>query len=126
MEYYVPIKHLHMLFAYLTALLFTLRLVLDAIGKPGWRQTPLRFIPHINDSLLLLFALTLWIIGPWQLLSHGWLGLKIVLLFGYIGAGMVALKQGKPKGMRIGFAVLALVLLAAIFHLATAKPMLFA
>ncbi|SEA25719.1 SirB2 family protein [Alkalimonas amylolytica] len=125
MEYYVPIKHLHMLFAYLTALLFIVRLVLDAVGKPGWRQTPLRFIPHINDSLLLLFALTLWFIGPWQLFAHGWLGLKIVLLFGYIAAGMVALKQSKPKGMRIGFAVLALVLLAAIFHLATAKPLLF-
>lgn len=125
MEYYVPMKHLHMLFAYLTALLFTLRLVLDALGKPGWRQTPLRFIPHINDTLLLVFALALLFVGPWQLFSHGWLGLKVVLLFGYIGAGMVALKQTRPKGMRIGFAVLALGLLALIFHLATAKPMLF-
>ncbi|MCH8538498.1 MAG: SirB2 family protein [Alkalimonas sp.] len=125
MEYYVPMKHLHMLFAYLTALLFTLRLVLDALGKPGWRQTPLRFIPHINDTLLLVFALALLFVGPWQLFSHGWLALKIVLLFGYIGAGMVALKQTRPKGMRIGFAVLALALLAAIFHLATTKPMLF-
>ncbi|MDP4528439.1 SirB2 family protein [Alkalimonas delamerensis] len=125
MEYYVPIKHLHMLFAYLTALLFTLRLLLDAMGKPGWRQTPLRFIPHINDTLLLTFAVALWLLGPWQLMTHGWLGLKIVLLFGYIGAGLVALKPSKPRGLRIAFAALALGLLAAIFHLAKAKPMLF-
>ena len=125
MEYYIPMKHLHMLFAYLTAVLFTLRLVLDAIGKPGWRQTPLRFVPHINDTLLLLFALALLFVGPWQLFTHGWLGLKILLLLGYIAAGMIALKQSKPKAMRIGFAALALVLLAAIFHLATSKPLLF-
>lgn len=125
MEYYMPIKHLHMLFAYLTALLFTLRLVLDAVGKPGWRQTPLRFIPHINDSLLLLFAFALLAVGPWQPFVHGWLGIKIVMLLGYIAAGMMALKQSKSKGTRIGFAVLALALLAAIFYLAKAKPILF-
>lgn len=125
MEYYLPIKHLHMLFAYLTAVLFTLRLMLDVLGKPGWRQTPLRFVPHINDTLLLVFALALLFVGPWQLFTHGWLGLKILLLLGYIVAGMVALKQNKPKGMRIGFAALALFLLAAIFHLARAKPLLF-
>jgi len=52
----------------------------------------------------------------------GWLITKIVLLFGYIIAGVFALKTTVGKPARIVAAVLALVQVTAIFHLAMAKP----
>ncbi|MBV2127591.1 SirB2 family protein [Arsukibacterium indicum] len=125
MEYYVLLKHLHMLCAYLSATLFIGRLLLDMAGKPNWRQSPLRRLPHINDTLLLSLAFTLLAIGPWQPFSHQWLGFKILLLLGYIMFGFAALKQSLAVPTRTICAVLALAQLAGIFYLARFKPVLF-
>ncbi|WP_372625589.1 SirB2 family protein [Arsukibacterium sp.] len=125
MEYYLPLKHLHMLCAYLSATLFIGRLLLDMLGKPTWRHSPLRHLPHINDTLLLTLAFTLLAIGPWQPFAHQWLGFKILLLLGYIGFGVGALKQSLTMPTRAICAVLALAQLGGIFYLARFKPLLF-
>ena len=122
MTSYIILKHLHMTTAYLTITLFALRLLLDAVGRPGWRQTPLRFIPHINDTILLVAAIALVFVAGYASAMPGWLITKIVLLFGYIIAGVFALKTTVGKPARIVAAVLALVQVMAIFHLAMAKP----
>ncbi|RUO35786.1 SirB2 family protein [Aliidiomarina sanyensis] len=122
MEHYITFKMVHMLAAYLTAVLFIVRLGLDAAGKPGWRTTPLRWIPHANDTLLLTMAIVLVVLGGWNIFAQHWLLLKIVLLVGYIVAGLFALKPKFPKRTRVIAAVLALVQLLVIFHLAMAKP----
>ncbi|ABM20218.1 SirB2 family protein [Marinobacter nauticus] len=122
MTSYIILKHLHMTTAYLTITLFALRLLLDAVGRPGWRQTPLRFIPHINDTILLVAAIALVFVAGYASAMPGWLITKIVLLFGYIIAGVFALKTTVGKPARIVAAVLALVQVSAIFHLAMAKP----
>ncbi len=122
MTSYIILKHLHMTTAYLTITLFALRLLLDAVGRPGWRQTPLRFIPYINDTILLVAAIALVFVAGYASAMPGWLITKIVLLFGYIIAGVFALKTTVGKPARIVAAVLALVQVTAIFHLAMAKP----
>ena len=122
MTSYIILKHLHMTTAYLTITLFALRLLLDAVGRPCWRQTPLRFIPHINDTILLVAAIALVFVAGYASAMPGWLITKIVLLFGYIIAGVFALKTTVGKPARIVAAVLALVQVTAIFHLAMAKP----
>ncbi|WP_404417514.1 SirB2 family protein [Marinospirillum sp.] len=122
METYLLIKHLHMTTAYLTAFLFLLRLGLDAAGRSGWRQSPLRWLPHINDSLLLMAALMLLALSGWMPGVHAWLTIKLLLLVGYILAGWVALRQGLPKHWRLLGAVLALAQLLGIFFLAIHKP----
>jgi len=122
MTSYIILKHLHMTTAYLTITLFALRLLLDAVGRPGWRQTPLRFIPHINDTILLVAAIALVFVAGYASAMPGWLITKIVLLFGYIIAGVFALNTTVGKPARIVAAVLALVQVTAIFHLAMAKP----
>ncbi|PXX93674.1 invasion protein [Marinobacter vulgaris] len=119
---YLTLKSIHMLAAYLTVVLFSLRLLLDAVGKPDWRKTPLRWIPHVNDTVLLVAAIALIFVTPWMPLVHGWLTAKIVLLVGYIVAGMFALKETRSFQVRVIAAVLALVQITAIFHLAIAKP----
>jgi uncharacterized membrane protein SirB2 len=125
MEYYLQVKQLHMFCAYLSVGLFIGRLLLDMIGKPGWRQTPARYLPHINDSLLLTLAFTLLAIGPWQPFVHQWLGFKILLLIGYIAFGIGALKQHLSTQVRMACALIAVTNLAGIFYLARFKPLLF-
>lgn len=122
MSAYVLLKMLHMATAYLTILLFALRLVLDAAGRPGWRQTPLRFIPHINDTILLVSAISLLFVVGYISAMPNWIIAKIVLLVGYIIAGVFALKTTVAKPVRIVAAVLALAQVLGILHLAMAKP----
>lgn len=122
MNTYLILKSIHMLAAYLTVVLFSLRLLLDAVGKPQWRKTPLRWIPHANDTVLLLAAISLLFVTPWMPFVHGWLTAKIFLLVGYIVAGLFALKETRSLQVRLIAAVLALVQIMAIFHLAIAKP----
>jgi uncharacterized membrane protein SirB2 len=111
--------------AYLTVILFTLRLLLDAVARPGWRQTPLRWIPHANDTVLLVAAISLLFVGSWNPLAQGWILAKIVLLLGYIAAGLFALKVTVSRPVRIVAAILALLQVSFIFHLAMSKPVLF-
>ncbi|WP_231699847.1 SirB2 family protein [Aliidiomarina indica] len=118
----MTIKMIHMLTAYLTGLFLVVRLGLDVAGKPGWRNTPLRWIPHVNDTILLVMAISLLAILRLNVLEEHWLLLKIVLLVGYIVAGVFAIKPKFATRTRIIAAVLAIVQLLAIFHLAMAKP----
>ncbi|MFO7994881.1 MAG: SirB2 family protein [Marinobacter sp.] len=122
MSTYLILKSIHMLAAYLTVVLFSLRLLLDAVGKPDWRKTPLRWIPHANDTILLVAAISLLFVTPWMPFVHGWLTAKIFLLVGYIVAGLFALKETRSLQVRLIAAVLALVQIMAIFHLAIARP----
>lgn len=122
MSTYMILKSLHMTTAYLTVVLLALRLLLDAVGKPNWRQTPLRWIPHANDTVLLVAAISLIFVTPWMPFVHGWVTVKIFLLVGYIVAGVFALKQTKSLPVRLTATVLAFIQVMAIFHLAIAKP----
>ncbi|AZT85055.1 invasion protein [Marinobacter sp. NP-4(2019)] len=122
MSAYLILKQIHMTTAYLTVTLFALRLLLDAVGKPDWRRTPLRWIPHANDTVLLVAAISLLFVTPWMPFVHGWLTAKIFLLVGYIVAGVFAMKQTASLTVRLVASVLALVQVMAIFHLAMTKP----
>lgn len=122
MSSYLILKSVHMIAAYLTVVLFALRLLLDAVGKPEWRKTPLRWIPHANDTVLLVAAISLLFVTPWMPFVHGWLTAKIFLLVGYIVAGVFAMKETRSLQVRLIASVLALVQIMAIFHLAVAKP----
>ena len=122
MEYYLILKGVHMLTAYLTAVLMLLRLGLDVGGKTGWRNTPLRWIPHVNDTVLLAAALTLIGLSHWMPFIHHWLTAKIILLLGYIAAGKWALDRQRSTRVRVGAALVALFQLLLIFLLAIWKP----
>lgn len=122
MSGYLILKSVHMTAAYLTVVLFALRLLLDAVGKPDWRKTPLRWIPHANDTVLLAAAISLLFVTPWMPFVHGWLTAKIFLLVGYIMAGVFAMKETCSLQVRLIASVLALIQVMAIFHLAMTKP----
>lgn len=124
MAAYAILKHTHMVAAYLTVTLFVLRLILDAVGRPGWRQTPLRWLPHGNDTVLLVAAIGLLLVTGWMPFVHHWLTAKVLLLAGYVIAGVFAMKPSLGLQARLVATVLALVQVMAIFHLAITKPVL--
>lgn len=121
MLYYALLKGIHITTALISAVLFMLRLWLDQRQRP-WRQTALRWLPHLNDTVLLAAAITLLVLGGWNPLQQHWLLAKIIVLLGYIGAGREALKGERTLAWRRGFALLACALLAMIFALALTKP----
>lgn len=121
MDWYTAFRHLHITTAVVSALLFTLRIGLD-LAQVHWRQGPLRWMPHVNDTLLLFAAIALVVITPWMPFVHHWLTGKILLLCGYIIAGLYALGESRAIRVRIAGAFFAYVQLAAIFVLAFFKP----
>jgi len=97
------LKTIHVLAALLSILGFVLR------GFWAWRQSPLltkkpvKILPHVIDTVLLLAAIGLLFAygGAWVSASAGWLVAKVVLLVVYIGLGFVALKPWYGATVRV-------------------------
>jgi len=69
----------------------------SALLKLRW----VKITPHIIDTFLLASAVILavqWRLSP---LEHSWLMAKIIALLVYIGAGMVALRFGRSRNVRL-------------------------
>jgi len=106
------IIHLHGLFVLLSLVLFSLRGYWMLRECPALRARWVKIAPHIVDTLLLVTGLwaawlMFWSHGtPWLMFwSHGtppaFITLKIIGLIVYIGLGLVALKLGKTKAIRL-------------------------
>ncbi|MDX1811904.1 MAG: SirB2 family protein, partial [Gammaproteobacteria bacterium] len=93
---YAAIKHIHLLTVSLSISLFIYRFYgvladIESIKNAKWT----RVVPHINDTILLISAITLAIklgVSPGE---NSWLLAKIIALVVYIALGTVALKRGK-------------------------------
>jgi uncharacterized membrane protein SirB2 len=86
------VRHLHILLAYVTLASFAVRGVLSLLESPVLRERWVRTVPHVIDTLLLVFGVTLAIHYRMSPLVHHWLGVKILMLFVYIGLGIVAMR----------------------------------
>ncbi|WP_419813224.1 SirB2 family protein [Bacterioplanoides sp.] len=116
---YSALRGAHMGFAYLSILLFVIRFFLFS-AKPVLRTNKLlKILPHIIDSLLLIFALLL-LHNVWgSPVVDWWIAAKVVGLLGYIGFGIGAIKRGSWPAF-IG----ALICFAYIFGAAKAHSVL--
>ena len=84
----------------------------------------LRFVPHINDTLLLFTGMMLMTITRYVPFGNAdWLGVKLILVVLYVLVGMFCLKS-PPRSAKwwIGYA-LSIGCLCTIYWLATYKPM---
>lgn len=114
------LKHLHMGMAALSILGFVVR------GFWAWRSPrllayrPVRIVPHVVDTLLLLSAIGLLVAYGWNPLAQGWLVAKIVLLVVYIALGLVALKPWYGAAIRVPAFVVAVAVFAWIVMIARA------
>jgi uncharacterized membrane protein SirB2 len=97
---YASIKQLHIAAASLTVALFVLRAAW-MVGSPQRLQRRwVRIVPHAIDTVLLLTGAWL----AWQLGAagvRGWLPAKLAALVLYIVLGMIALRSGRTRRVRI-------------------------
>lgn len=84
-----------------------------------------RIVPHVNDTLLLVSAITL-VVGHQYPISSGWLVAKIIALLLYIFLGFVTFRLGKTQGIRTLAFISAVLVFAYIVLVAINKsPFLF-
>ncbi|HHI93881.1 MAG TPA: hypothetical protein ENK04_10295 [Gammaproteobacteria bacterium] len=95
------IKWLHVACALLSGSGFFTRGIL-MMRESAWLQVRMvKIIPHVVDTLLLVSAIVLASQWGWAALQEPWLLAKIVALLVYIGLGMVALRLGRSKRVRV-------------------------
>ena len=93
----------HQLLALVSILGFILRGIGMAGGSPLVARRWVRIAPHVVDTALLVTGIALLL----QLLQHpeipawSWLGPKLLALLAYVGLGMLALRPGRWRPMRI-------------------------
>jgi uncharacterized membrane protein SirB2 len=117
---YVTVKTLHVVLAALTGFLFAIR-AYGMYRQPSFlAHRRVKVVPHIVDTLLLASGVWLaWQIGLSGL--RGWLPAKLIALVLYIALGMVALKWGRSKPLRVSAAFAALLVLGYIACVAATK-----
>lgn len=119
--HYLVIKQLHILTAIVSISLFLLRFWM-LMRRPGWlRQTWIRVLPHINDTLLLTFAILLCFATQQAPLLTPWLSEKVIAVVLYILAAMIALKWAKTRPGQIIWFIIALTLFAYTAKIAVHK-----
>ena len=115
------LKLLHVSCALLSVSGFTLRGYWMMTDNPLRQRRLARVLPHIIDTLLLASAvgmLVIWQTGPQQL---PWLIAKIAGLLLYIVLGMVALRFGRTRRVRVASFALALLTAGYIIAVAYTK-----
>ena len=123
---YLALKYVHVTCVLLSGLGFTLRGI-AMLRDAAWRQHRLvRVLPHLVDTTLLASALSMaWLSGQYPFVSD-WLTAKFFGLLAYILLGMVALKRGRTRVIRVRCFSLALLAYAYIVSVAlTRNPAIF-
>lgn len=116
------LKHLHVTLAVVSVTFFILRFL--------GRQVEARFVharwvktsPHLIDTLLLLSGIGLAVLYRLSPLQAPWLEAKLVLILGYICAGIGAMKAADATG-RMLCGLLALCLVGGVVLMAVLKPL---
>jgi uncharacterized membrane protein SirB2 len=115
---YQAVKHIHLTCIALSFCGFLLRAYWMMTDSPLLRARLTRILPHVIDTLLLASAL--------YLVSQlggvpAWVWAKIGGLLVYIAFGMVALKAGRPRGIRVAALVAAVLTFSWIVSVAITK-----
>ncbi|MCB1687379.1 MAG: SirB2 family protein [Halioglobus sp.] len=117
----VFLKLIHVTCAFLSIAGFSLRGYWMIRDNPLLQHRVVRRLPHLVDTLLLLSALMLLVVWGLSPLETPWLVAKLIALLVYIALGMVALRFGRSKGIRVGAWLLALVTAGYIVSVAYSK-----
>ncbi|MGY6039150.1 SirB2 family protein [Aeromonas sp. AE23HZ002T15] len=118
--YYPLLKHLHMTLALVSVLLFLYRWLLALGGSARLQQKWLKILPHLNDTLLLVFGVLLAVTLQMSPGQQPWLMAKLVALVLYIGLGVMALKR-PARGQKLVAGIAALTVFGYIVGAAMTK-----
>ena len=115
------LKSTHVICAALSFAGFFVRGIWMIVDSPKLQQRWVKTSPHVIDTLLLVSAVMLavqWRISPF---NHDWLMAKIIALLIYIAAGMVALRFGQSKTIRVSAWFFGLLVFTYIVSVAVSK-----
>lgn len=118
---YLIIKYFHTALAALTISGFLLRGVLALTGSELLNKRVIRIAPHIIDTLFLAAGIALVFMLNLNPMQHSWLLAKFAGLIAYIGLGMVALRFGRSRDIKIVAFVGAVTVFAYIVGVALSK-----
>jgi uncharacterized membrane protein SirB2 len=118
---YLLLKHLHVTCVVITGVGFLLRGFWMLTDSPRLNLPWVKVVPHVVDTFLLGSAIALVVLThqlPWE---QSWVLAKILGLLAYIGFGMVALRRGRTKALRVATWLAALVSFAYIVSVALTR-----
>lgn len=121
MTFYEFVKYIHVTAIILSISGFVARVYLKLNNFSGQHKYWFRKLPHNVDTLLLASALTMVYIMGINPLTTYWLAEKIIGLLLYIMLGMVALRWGKTRNIKIAAAVIAVMVFSYIVYVAHYK-----
>ena len=121
---YPVLLFLHRTLVGLSVMLFVVRAI-GVAGQSMWPMAPVvRWSSVFIDTLLMAAGIALWVLLQHNPVQEPWLALKLFLLLVYIVLGSYGLKRGRTRASRIGFSVLAFLVIAQMFWIArTRAPM---
>ena len=94
-------KDIHVSCVVITFILFFIRGVWMIVDSNLLQRKWTKRVPPVIDTVLLASAIVLSVSIYQYPFVHAWLTAKVVVLFLYIGLGMLALTYGKTKKIRI-------------------------
>ena len=108
-EFYTPIKLMHISAVIASGSLFGLRGLLMLAHSQFTNHPALRYVTYVIDTLLLITALLLITMLHQYPFVQPWLTVKVLLLAVYIVLGTLALKRGRTRLIQVScyFAALA-------------------
>ena len=120
-ELFPVLKFIHQTTVLLTIIGFTIRGIWMMRGSPLLNTRAARTFPHVNDTLLLISALSAAaILGQYPFVND-WLTAKVLGLLAYILLGADALTYGPTRHIRIAANVAAILSFAYVVHVAFTK-----
>jgi uncharacterized membrane protein SirB2 len=120
------LKTIHVAAAMISYALFFVRGIWMLSGSPLLGRRWVKVLPHVNDTVLLAAAIWITIILRQYPGTHDWLTAKVAGLVAYIGLGIVALRVGRTRRVRLGAWIAAQLVFAYIVAVAlTHEPLPF-
>lgn len=118
---YLVVKYAHVSCAVLTLCGFLLRGYWMIVESQLLQHRITRIAPHVVDTILLLSGISMLMLLAMNPFTQPWLVAKFAGLAAYIVLGMIALRRGRTRAMRItafvaAIAVFAYVAGAAVMH----------
>lgn len=98
---YLLLKAIHVSAVFLSGTLFFIRGRWMLRESPRLQQTWVKVVPHIIDTVLLASAIALALRIHQYPLAQNWLTAKVLGLVVYIALGMIALKRGRSRRVRL-------------------------
>ena len=98
---YLAVKYVHVISVALSLAGFFLRGILMMRDSPLLRARWVRVLPHINDTVLLVAALSLAAMSGQYPFVVGWVTAKVLGVIAYIILGALALRDAGTRRMRI-------------------------